>query len=216
MKSTDLRGILEAHQRWLDDESSGVRADLHEADLRMASLRMADLCLADLHGADLRMADLHGANLHTANLHTANLHEANLRTADLHTANLRMANLHGADLHTANLHGAKLTGSVLDPDNTPNADVVGFEQSGDHVIGYRTREAGHIDKYRDGRTYAADWFSTCVTECHPGLYLWPTLEAAQEWSPGKELIKVETSPADIHHAGTKWRCRWFRVVGCAV
>jgi len=186
MKSADLRGILEAHQRWLDDESNGVRADLHEADLRMASLRMANLRMADLHGADL---------------HTADLQEADLRGADL-----RMANLHEADLRS----------TVLDPENKPNADVVGFEQSGDHVIGYRTREAGHIDKYRDGRTYAADWFSTCVTECHPGLYLWPTLEAAQEWSPGNEIIKVETSPADIHHAGTKWRCRWFRVVGCAV
>ena len=141
---------------------------------------------------------------------------ADLGRADLRGADLRMADLREANLRRASLHTAKLTGSVLDPDNTPNADVVGFEQSGDHVIGYRTREAGHIDKYRDGRTYAADWFSTCVTECHPGLYLWPTRKAAQEWSPGKEIIKVETSPADIHHAGTKWRCRWFRVVGCAV
>ena len=57
MKSADLRGILEAHQRWLDDESNGVRADL----------RMADLHGADLRGANLREADLRSTVLDPEN-----------------------------------------------------------------------------------------------------------------------------------------------------
>jgi len=72
--------------------------------------------------------------------------------------------------------------------------------------------------YRDGRIYAADWFSTCTTESHPGLYLWPTLEQARDhardFSPCcSEFIRIRTKPADVHRAGTTWRCRWFEVLG---
>ena len=92
--------------------------------------------------------------------------------------------------------------------------VAGFEQADGFVIGYRTRKAGHIDEYRDGRYYSADWFSTCPeTECHPGLYLWPTVEAARGWSPNAALIRVRTKPGEVHHVGSKWRCRWFEVLG---
>lgn len=125
----------------------------------------------------------------------------------------KRAVLYGADLRGVKLCGADLSDTVLCRDNTPNADVKGFEQLGEYVIGYRTRKAGHIDKYRDGRFYSADIFSTCNhTECHPGLYLWPTLILAREWSSG-ELIKVRTKPSEVHHAGNKWQCRWFEVLG---
>jgi len=113
----------------------------------------------------------------------------------------------------ANLYWANLSGTCLDPDNAPNGDVEGFAHHGEFVIGYRTRQAGHIDKYRDGRVYSADWFSTSDTECHPGLYLWPTLDDAIAWQKDAEIIRVRTKPADVHRAGSKWRCRWFEVLG---
>ena len=63
MERDQLQRILELHQKWLDNNPDGVRADLRWADLREADLREADLREADLHGANLRGADLHGADL---------------------------------------------------------------------------------------------------------------------------------------------------------
>lgn len=83
MTDADLNRILELHQKWLNNEDGGERADL----------RGADLCDADLCDANLRRADLRGANLSRAGLRDANLRDANLRGA-----NLRDANLRGADL----------------------------------------------------------------------------------------------------------------------
>jgi hypothetical protein len=131
----------------------------------------------------------------------------------------RLNNVSGkrADLSWANLSGANLWNVIvvetcLDPDNAPNADAGGFCSVGEHIVGYRTEAAGHIGKYRVGRVYSADWFSTSDAECHPGLYLWPTENHARDFSGEVPLIKVETNAADIHHAGRKWRTRWFRVI----
>jgi len=133
-------------------------------------------------------------------------------------ADLSGANLEQTDLRGANLYRANLKNTCLDPDNKPNANIEKFKFRKDkrHVIGYRSRSAGHIDKYRNGRTYSADWFSTSDTECHPGLYIWPTLRKARCWAgPKAEIIKVSVKPEDIHKAGFKWRCRQFTVIGKA-
>ena len=53
MKQEELQKILKLHEKWLNGEDGGVKADL---------------CYADLRGADLRGADLCGANLRCANL----------------------------------------------------------------------------------------------------------------------------------------------------
>jgi len=129
-------------------------------------------------------------------------------------AYLSGANLYRANLSGANLSGANLSNTVLDPNATLNTPTDWPEIDEGYAIGYRTREAGHIDKYRDGRFYSADFFSVCTTECHPGLYLWPTLRHAKEYSVNKvEIIKVRTKLSEIHQAGNKYRCRWFEVVG---
>ena len=133
---------------------------------------------------------------------------------DLSGSNLSGSDLSRSNLSGSNLHKSDLSGTCLDPENEPNATVDGFDVDGEYVIGYRTRRAGHIDQYRDGRIYAADWFSTCPdTECHPGLYLWPTLSAAKNFSGDVEFIRVRTKPGDVHRARAKWRCRWFEVLG---
>jgi len=179
-----------------------------------ANLRDAYLRDANLSGADLRGADLRGANLSGANLSGADLSGANLSGANLSGANLSGADLQGADLWGANLTGANLRDTVLDPNRNPNRNVKGFKKDKDgYVIGYRTRKTSHIDKYRNGQFYSADVFSTCPeTECHCGLYLFPTLQMAKEWS-SESLIRVRTKPSEVHKAGTKWRCRWFQVLG---
>ena len=93
-----IKGILEKHQKWLNGEAGGERANLSEADLSGANLSWANLRNADLSEADLRGANLSGADLSGANLSGADLSGANLS---------------GADLRGTNLSGAENTDSVI-------------------------------------------------------------------------------------------------------
>ena len=83
--------ILKNHQKWINFDPDGIRANLCRADLCEAKLREADLRLAKLREADLRGAYLCGANLC----------RADLRRADLCGADLRKTNLRGANLDYA-------------------------------------------------------------------------------------------------------------------
>jgi hypothetical protein len=204
-----LTKTLQAHAKWLDDSTTGKRADLSGADLSGA--RLSD---ADLSGADLTRTRLSGANLSYADLSYADLTRTRLSGANLSGADLSYAKLSGADLTRTRLWKTNVANTCLDPNNQPNGDIAGFERCGRYVVGYRSRQAGHIDKYRDGRTYTADWFSIADTECHPGLYIWPTIEASLAWIDGYH-IRVYVLPEDVHRAGAKWRCRMFKVVGSA-
>ena len=58
-----LKTILEKHQKWLNGEPDGKRANLEYADLKYANLEYANLERANLEGAILKGADLRGANL---------------------------------------------------------------------------------------------------------------------------------------------------------
>ena len=104
----DLRKILDDHKRWLNKVPTGIKAELHGADLRNADLMDANLRNADLMGADLRNAELVGADLRGINLRRANLGGADLRYAKLHSADLRYANLNGADLRRGDLRHTNL------------------------------------------------------------------------------------------------------------
>ena len=76
MAQEELSKTLELHEKWLNKEDGGVRANLRGADLYGANLRGANLRGANLRGTDLRGADLSGANLRGANLRRANLRGA--------------------------------------------------------------------------------------------------------------------------------------------
>jgi hypothetical protein len=112
-KMINLKEVLELHQKWLNNEEGGKRANLScailsganfsGANLRCAILNGANLSYAILNGADLNGANLSGANLRYANFSGANLRGANLSCAILSGANLRYAILNGADLNGANL-----------------------------------------------------------------------------------------------------------------
>ena len=82
MTQEELKVVLEKHQKWLQGEPGGERAELQDADLQ---------------GANLQGAELQDADLQRANLRGANLQWADLQWADLQGANLRGANLQGAD-----------------------------------------------------------------------------------------------------------------------
>lgn len=105
MTKDQLKEILTLHTQWLDDSTTGKRADLGGADLFGTDFRGADLSGADLHYAYLNRACLSGANLRDADLRCADLSGADLSDADLHNVGLSVANLRGADLSGAYLRG---------------------------------------------------------------------------------------------------------------
>ena len=86
MSSEEIKDVLDSHQKWINGEDGGKRADLSWTDLREANLSEANLCKADLHRANLSEANLCKADLHDADLRGANLCRANLRGADLRGA----------------------------------------------------------------------------------------------------------------------------------
>ena len=108
MNSVELKTILDLHEKWLNNEPDGEKADL-----RWADLRLADLSRANLHGADLTGANLRAANLRWADLSEARLCDAELCGANLYMANLIKADLNGADLRFTHIYGTDLNDACL-------------------------------------------------------------------------------------------------------
>lgn len=108
MNSVELKTILDLHEKWLNNEPDGEKADL-----RWADLRLADLSRANLHGADLIGANLRAANLRWADLSEARLCDAELCGANLYMTNLIKADLNGADLRFTHIYGTDLNDACL-------------------------------------------------------------------------------------------------------
>ena len=98
-----LSKILELHRLFLENDPSGVQANLSGANLEGVNLKGAILKVANLKGANLVDANLEDAILSGANLEGAKLTHANLKGAKLAYANLEGVNLKGANLKGANL-----------------------------------------------------------------------------------------------------------------
>ena len=101
----ELKVILNNHEKWLNNDDNGVRANL-----RNANLSNVDLHGADLRSADLRSADLRSADLRNAGFRYADFRYADLRNVSLYGADLGNVNLYGADLRNADLRNVTLNG----------------------------------------------------------------------------------------------------------
>ena len=142
MNSTELKTILDLHEKWLIKEPDGKRANLYMADLRGADLSGAYLSGAKLSGADLRGADLSGTNLRGTNLIGADLSGCNLGCADLSGSNLCRANLSGCNLGCADLSGADLSGADLSGAKNINCPIscpekgsfIGFKKANGLIV----------------------------------------------------------------------------------
>ena len=154
----NIQEILEKHEKWLNSEEGGERADLS-----YANLCGANLCGANLWGANLCGANLWGANLWGTNLCGANLCGANLWGANLCGANLCGANLWGANLCGANLWGVRGNNSQIksihcdkyDVAFTKDAIQIGCQR---HAIEeWRSFSDDEISKMNDG---ALEWWAT--------------------------------------------------------
>ena len=73
MNAEELRGILEKHKKWLNDEDDGERANLSESDLRWSNLSESNLSGSDLRWSDLRGSDLRGSDLRWSDLRGSDL-----------------------------------------------------------------------------------------------------------------------------------------------
>ena len=142
MNGEEIRIVLEKHEKWLNNELGGIRADLRGADIYGLDLRGANL-----YGANLIRADLRVAYLIKADLREANLSGANLSGADLYEANLSGANLYGANLYGANLRGANLSGADLSGADLSGADLYGVNLRGANLSGADLRLAKNIPSY---------------------------------------------------------------------
>lgn len=132
MNSVELKTILDLHEKWLNGEPDGKKADLRWADLRLADLHCANLHGADLTGANLRCADLRWTDLNYACLTFADLRCANLHGADLIGADLRCADLNGAKVDMANIIDAKnIDFPILCPEK---GSFIGFKKANGLIV----------------------------------------------------------------------------------
>ena len=167
MNVEEIRIVLEKHEKWLNNELGGIRADLSGEDIYGLDLRGANL-----YGANLIRADLRVAYLIKADLREANLSGADLSGADLYEANLSGADLSGADLREANLSGANLSGANLSGANLSGADLRGADLSGanlrlaKNIPSYACRlvcpEEGSFIGFKKARTTAPDFREAIV------------------------------------------------------
>jgi uncharacterized protein YjbI with pentapeptide repeats len=127
MTKKEINTIINNHDKWINNLTDGIRADLRNADLSNANLHRANLSNADLSNANLSNADLRNADLRNADLHRANLSNADLSNADLSNADLRNADLRNADLSNAQ--------NVLSQIDYINCT---FEKTADGYLAYKT------------------------------------------------------------------------------
>ena len=137
----NLKKILEAHKKWLNDEEGGKRADLRDADLSYADLSDADLSYAELNGAELNGADLRYADLSYAELRDTELNGADLSYAELRDTELNGADLSYAELKRADLRDADLSYAELRDTNLSYADLSGANLSYAGLRGANLRNA---------------------------------------------------------------------------
>lgn len=76
-----LDAVLAEHAKWLQDPTTGKRANFCGANLYKANFRGANLRRADLYGANLKYADLTGSDLTWADLRIRDVTGALLRDA---------------------------------------------------------------------------------------------------------------------------------------
>ena len=157
INGVSLEKILEDHEKWLNGEDSGERANLNGADLSDADLKNANLRGAYLRNTVLRDTDLRGVNLSRADLSRADLGNADLSNASLKFAKLSNANLIGADLMDARLNCADLSGVNLSYAKLNCADLKCANLCSANLsnVDLRNADLSHID-LRDADLSGAD------------------------------------------------------------
>ena len=94
----DLREILEKHEKWLNDEDGGEKADMQQSDMQRANMQRANMQRANMKWADMRGVDMQQSDMRGADMRGANMQWADMRGADMQWADMRGADMRGVDL----------------------------------------------------------------------------------------------------------------------
>jgi len=125
-----------------------------------------------------------------------------------------------ANLSGANLSGTKLSRTCLDPVLTAAARRLATLNRQRGIIGYRTATSQHVDDktYTPGHTVVANALSwNSATECHPGIYFYPTLEELRNRYPIQSVVKVYVRAGDyVPTAKGAFRAARIRVLETVV
>ena len=103
MTQEELNKILDKHEKWLNDEEGGERADLSGKDVQgldfsFRNLKRAYMAGTNMEGADMIRANMIGAEMTGANMTRANMIGVNLTEADMTRANMTGTNMAGANI----------------------------------------------------------------------------------------------------------------------
>jgi uncharacterized protein DUF5758/pentapeptide repeat protein len=177
MKQAELKQILDAHAKWLQDNSKGRRADLSDVDLSCANLSGADLSREDLSDADLS-----GANLSRANLSGANLSPHSLVPEE------------GDFVAFKKLAGGKIAKLLIPADAKRISSLVGRKCRASHALVLAITNNGVPDPdgkgvsshdrtfaYRVGEVARADFNDDIRVECASGIHYFMTLKEAKNY-----------------------------------
>ena len=165
MNSVELKNILDLHEKWLNNESGGKKADLRSADLRGADLSGAYLSGAKLSGADLRGSDLSGADLSGAKLSGADLRGADLSGCNLSCADLSGSNLCRTNLSCTYLYMANLSRTILSYSDLSNADLCCADLSASDINGADLSGADLRGAYLSGADLSGAKNINCPISC---------------------------------------------------
>jgi len=194
MNEDKLDKIIADHQKWLNDNTEGARANLCGADLSGASLSSANLRRANLSSASLSGANLRRANLSSASLSGANLRGANLRRADLSGASLSGANLSGANLSGASLSGADLRRADLSGASLSYASLSGASLS---YADLRSADL-HSANLHSANLHSADLSSAKIADV---FWCAPPVVLLARWGKCSDALTVQLMLYDAsnHH-----------------
>lgn len=188
----NIQEILEKHNKWLNREDGGERADLYGAYLCGANLRRANLSGADLGGANLSYADLSYANLRGANLRVADLKNIKyghltsfyaiscpeegsfigFKKCEQYIVKLRItenAKRCSATSRKCRCSEAEVL-SITNMDGT-TADITSISSNYDPDFIYKVGEIVHVDDFDENR-----W-----NECSKGIHFFITRKEAVEY-----------------------------------
>ena len=149
LSDEELQAILAAHAQWVDDDTTGARADLSRTDLRGRDLSNATLPGADLSNANLEEANLEGAWLESGmsgvSLYRANLTGAQMILGDYTGAYLREAIMTDASLSDSDMRGAYFYGAKLDNAYFGTAQLDGADFSHADLVGAQGLTQAQLD-----------------------------------------------------------------------
>ena len=83
MTQKELDKTIQLHQKWLNNDPEGVRADMS-----WANMGGSNMSWANMSGSNMGGANMGGANMSGANMGWANMSRADARDADISGANI--------------------------------------------------------------------------------------------------------------------------------